>query len=299
MPCCGRVNDRVQVHPHAGWKTLRRTWRRTHRLIPGFVEPKTHILDPAQCSAADAEPRSLTRKCGDGISLWRDSVEAWRRLPSDLPEEAHGEAAARIGMVASADGCPWSRQMSTEKTPRLPPGQREIEELPVLHVGSVPTFDPAAWRLRADGEVREPRDLSYKEVRALAPVITTSDFHCVEGWSRLDCAWEGVRFSEICDLVSPTERARSVTISCDGGYTTSLPLKELLGPDVMLAWGMDGVPLTPGHGFPLRLVTPHKYAYKSAKWVRSIRFTHDHELGYWERRGYSDGADPWKEERRT
>jgi DMSO/TMAO reductase YedYZ molybdopterin-dependent catalytic subunit len=126
-----------------------------------------------------------------------------------------------------------------------------------------------------------------------------SDFHCVEGWSVLDVAWQGVRFADAADLASPTERARFATIGCDGGYTTSLPLADLMRPDVLLAWGIDGEELTPEHGFPLRLIVPHKYAYKAAKWVRWMRFTHEQELGYWEQRGYSNSADPWKEERRS
>ncbi len=185
-----------------------------------------------------------------------------------------------------------------DEKPRLPPGQHVIDHLPVLHVGRVPQFDPNTWDLRIEGEVRNARRLSYDEVRALPSVIDVSDFHCVESWSRFDCAWEGVRFAEIADLVSPTERARFVTVGCDGGYTTSLSLEEMLQPDVLLAWGLDGKPLAPQHGFPLRLVAPKKYAYKSAKWVRSIRFTHEQELGYWEERGYSSSADPWREERR-
>jgi len=186
-----------------------------------------------------------------------------------------------------------------DSKPRLPPGQRAIDRLPVLHVGEVPSFDRETWDLRIEGEVRSPRRLSYDEVRALPSVIDVSDFHCVESWSRLDCSWEGVRFSEIADLVSPTERARFVTVGCDGGYTTSLSLDEVLQPDVVLAWGLDGKPLEPQHGFPLRLVVPKKYAYKSAKWVRWIRFTHEQELGYWEERGYSNTADPWREERHS
>ena len=184
-----------------------------------------------------------------------------------------------------------------EDKPRVPPGQRETDRLPALHVGPVPAFDPGTWDFRVEGEVRSPARWSYDEFRALPSVIATSDFHCVEGWSRLDCAWEGVRFSDLCDLVSPTERARFVTVGCEGGYTTSLPLEQMLEPEVLLAWGLDGEPLAPEHGFPLRLVVPQKYAYKSAKWVRWIRFTYDQEIGYWEQRGYHNSADPWAEER--
>jgi DMSO/TMAO reductase YedYZ molybdopterin-dependent catalytic subunit len=187
--------------------------------------------------------------------------------------------------------------MEHKQRPRLPPNQQAIDDLPVLHIGRVPDFDPRTWLLDVAGEVRTPTRLSYEELRALPSVISVSDFHCVESWSRLDCAWEGVRFSDICDLVSPTQRARFVTIGCDGGYTTSLPLADAIEPDVLLAWGLDGASLDAQHGFPLRLIVPQKYAYKSAKWVRWIRFTHEQELGYWEQRGYSDSADPWREER--
>jgi DMSO/TMAO reductase YedYZ molybdopterin-dependent catalytic subunit len=181
---------------------------------------------------------------------------------------------------------------------RLPPGQHEVDHLPTLHVGPVPRSDRATWDLRIEGEVRNAKRLSYEEVRALPSVICVSDFHCVESWSKLGLAWEGVRFSDLCDLVSPTTRARFVTIGCESDYTTSLPLEDMLRPDVILAWGLDGKELSPEKGFPLRLVVPHKYAYKSAKWVRWIRFTYEQELGYWEQRGYSDSADPWTEERR-
>jgi len=187
--------------------------------------------------------------------------------------------------------------MQDTDKPKLPPGQRVIEHMPALHVGLVPPFDSETWELRVDGEVRQPRTLTYRELRALPSVIDMSDFHCVEGWSLLDLAWQGVRFADVADLVSPTDRARSVTIGCDGGYTTSLPLSDLMRPDVLLAWGIDGEDLAPEHGFPLRLVVPHKYAYKAAKWVRAITFAYEKELGYWEQRGYSDSADPWKEER--
>jgi DMSO/TMAO reductase YedYZ molybdopterin-dependent catalytic subunit len=184
-------------------------------------------------------------------------------------------------------------------TARLPPGQHEIEHFPVLHVGAVPRFDPETWDLRIEGEVRDPKRLSYRELRALPSVIDVSDFHCVEGWSLLDIAWQGVRFSDIADLVGPTERARFVIIGCEGGYATSLPIEDVVRPEVLLAWGMNGKDLAPEHGFPLRLVVPHRYAYKAAKWVRWIRFTYQQELGYWERRGYSNSADPWREERRA
>ena len=147
------------------------------------------------------------------------------------------------------------------------------------------------------GEIDSQLRLTYDQVRALPKTIDESDFHCVTSWSRLGAVWEGVRFRDLAALAGPKPEARFVTVECDGGYTTSLALEDLTQEDVLLAWGLDGQDLTPAHGFPLRLVVPKKYAYKSAKWVRKIKFTAEQELGYWERRGYSDSADPWKEER--
>ena len=189
--------------------------------------------------------------------------------------------------------------MTEDERRQLPPGQHAIEHMPALHVGSIPEFDPATWDLRVDGEVREPRTFSYDEVRSLPLVVDMSSFHCVEGWSLVDIAWEGVRFSDMAELVSPTERARFVNVGCDGQYTTSLAMEDMMQPGVLLAWGMNGRELEPEHGFPLRLVVSHKYSYKSAKWVRRIRFSCEGEIGYWEQRGYSNSADPWKEERRS
>jgi DMSO/TMAO reductase YedYZ molybdopterin-dependent catalytic subunit len=166
-------------------------------------------------------------------------------------------------------------------------------------VGAIPSFDPATWDLRVEGAVERPRRLTYAEVRGLPLTASTSDFHCVEGWSVLNCAWEGVRVAVLCDLVTPLPEGRFVTVGCDGGYTTSLSIEDVLRPDVLLAWGVDGEELDPAHGFPLRLVVPHKYVYKAAKWVRWLRFTEEKELGYWEARGYHDNADPWREERRA
>jgi len=148
-----------------------------------------------------------------------------------------------------------------------------------------------------EGLVENPVHLSYDEFLRLPKVERVSDFHCVTGWSRLDNRWEGAAFKTIADLVKPLKEARYVTVACEGDYTTSLPIKELLEPDVLLAYGFEGKPLEPVHGGPLRLVVPKKYAYKSAKWVRKLRFTKDQELGYWEKRGYSNTADPWEEDR--
>jgi len=129
--------------------------------------------------------------------------------------------------------------------------------------------------------------------------VRVSDFHCVEGWSILDNKWEGVSFKTIVGMVKPEEDAKYTVFECDDEYSTSLPLSDLLKEDVLLAYKLGDMMLEPERGGPLRLIVPQKYAYKSAMWLRKVRFTAEHELGYWEERGYSDTADPWKEDRYT
>ena len=180
---------------------------------------------------------------------------------------------------------------------RVPPNQRLTEEFPVLHVGPVPKFDRDTWNFVVEGLVENPVRLGFDEFLKLPKTVSVSDFHCVTGWSRLGNRWEGVSFKSVADMVKPLKEAKYVTVVAEGDYTTSLPLEELLDDDVLLAYGFEGKPLEPVHGGPLRLVVPKKYAYKSAKWVRKLRFTKEQELGYWEKRGYSNSADPWKEER--
>ena len=187
--------------------------------------------------------------------------------------------------------------MSRSKEEKLPPGQYQVDELPVLHVGSVPDFNQASWTFEAYGLVEKPIKLSWRDFLSLPSVRSVSDFHCVEGWSRLGNEWEGVSFRAISEMVKPRPEARFCTIECEVGYTTSLSIENLMDEDVLFAYKLDGKELSPKHGGPLRLVVPKKYAYKSGKWVRSIKFTREQELGYWENRGYSNTADPWKEER--
>lgn len=180
---------------------------------------------------------------------------------------------------------------------RLPPGQRQVKDLPVLHIGAIPPFNPATWEFSVEGLVQTPLHFSWQEFLKLPRTQSASDFHCVTGWSRLDNVWEGVLFRDIARLAQPLPQAQAVTIECYGGYYTSLPLADLMGEDVILAYRLDGVDLAPKYGGPLRLVVPAKYAYKSAKWVRLLRFTAEQEPGYWEERGYSNTADPWTEDR--
>ena len=194
-------------------------------------------------------------------------------------------------------------QKSKTKLGKLPPGQKPIKRLlrwGTDHPGitpSNPKIDLETYTLEISGEVEKPVKLRWDEVLKLPKVQSVSDFHCVEGWSVLNCKWMGVRFSGVIELVKPKETARFVTFECADGYTTSLSMTELSGEDVLLAYGLGDRPLEEGTGFPLRLVVPNKYAYKSALWVTKIRFTAKKELGYWEKLGYSDTADVWKNDR--
>jgi DMSO/TMAO reductase YedYZ molybdopterin-dependent catalytic subunit len=191
------------------------------------------------------------------------------------------------------------------KDKKLPPGQAPTKSLlrwGIDHPGitrSNPKIDLKTYTLEVSGEVENPVRLNWQEILRLPKVQSVSDFHCVEGWSVLDCKWEGVRFSQIAGLVKPKANAKFVTFECADGYTTSLSMQELSGEDVLLAYGLNDKPLEEGIGFPLRLVVPNKYAYKSALWVTEIRFTAKKELGFWEKRGYSDTADVWKNDRFT
>jgi DMSO/TMAO reductase YedYZ molybdopterin-dependent catalytic subunit len=194
--------------------------------------------------------------------------------------------------------------MSSEnKKMKLPPNQTPIRRLlkwGVDHPGIIqrnPKLDLKTYTLTINGEVKNPVTLKWDDILKLPKTASVSDFHCVEGWSVLSCKWEGVKFSEIANLAKPEPQVTSATFECADGYTTSLTLTELANEKVLLAYKLDGKNLEEGLGFPLRLVVPSKYAYKSALWVTRIRFTKKKELGFWEKRGYSDTADIWKNDR--
>lgn len=180
---------------------------------------------------------------------------------------------------------------------RVPPGQYLTDKFPVLSFGPTLRFNPAKWDFRVFGLVEEPLTFSYEQFRALPQSTEVADFHCVTTWSQLDNRWEGVKVRDLMKLVKLKPEARYVIIHCDGGYTTNLPLGDFLDDDVMLAHRHDGADLHPDHGFPLRLVVPKLYGWKSAKWVRAIEFTDVDRRGFWEVRGYHNHADPWTEER--
>jgi DMSO/TMAO reductase YedYZ molybdopterin-dependent catalytic subunit len=180
---------------------------------------------------------------------------------------------------------------------RLPPGQYLTEKWPVLHAGSVPHTDLATWDVRVDGEVDRPLSLSWDEFTALPTREITIDIHCVTRWSRFDTSFRGVHWSELAKLVGPKPSARFVVAHAEQGFTANVPLEALEDENALLAYEADGEPLAPEHGWPLRLVIPTKYFWKSAKWLRAIELRATDQPGFWERYGYSNDADYWREER--
>lgn len=179
---------------------------------------------------------------------------------------------------------------------RLPPGQRETTAFPVLSKGETPSV-PADSTLEVWGAVEDELAVSLEEFKTFGAETQRQDFHCVTGWSRFDCTFRGVPFSTLASRVGVREEATHVMFHAHDGYTTDLPLSECLHEGVLLAWEFDGEPLCGEHGGPLRVVTPHRYAYKGAKWVSGVEFLTTSERGYWENRGYSITANPWEEER--
>ncbi|AAG19482.1 MULTISPECIES: sulfite oxidase-like oxidoreductase [Halobacterium] len=180
---------------------------------------------------------------------------------------------------------------------RIPPGQRETTKFPVLSKGDTPNWDRDTWTFTVTGAVDTELSLSYDEFRALDTVTQRQDFHCVTGWSKLDCEFTGVPFPELAAAAGVTDDAVHVLFHALDGYTTNLPLADCMREEVLFTWAFDDDPLPPEHGGPLRVVTPHKYAYKGAKWVDGVEFLTEPQRGYWEKRGYSNTADPWAEDR--
>ncbi|WP_424019361.1 sulfite oxidase-like oxidoreductase [Halorientalis pallida] len=180
---------------------------------------------------------------------------------------------------------------------RLPPGQHETSDFPILSKGNTPTWDPETWTFRVSGAVDEELELSWDEFTDLPSVTQRQDFHCVTGWSRFDCEFTGVTFPELAERAGVHDDACHVMFTSLDDYTTDLPLGDCMREEVLFAYGFDGDDLPADHGGPLRVVTPHKYAYKGAKWVCGVEFLTEPERGFWEKRGYSVTADPWAEDR--
>jgi len=180
---------------------------------------------------------------------------------------------------------------------RLPPGQAATLKWPVLQYGSVPRFDPARWDFRITGLVEQPVRLTWEDFNRLPKSTVSSDFHCVTRWSRFDNHWQGVLFRDVLQLVKLKPGAAFVLVHAEQGYTANVPLADLDRDNVLFATHHDGQPLTPDHGYPLRLIVPHLYAWKSVKWVRGLEFLDHDAPGFWEQNGYHMYGDPFKEQR--
>jgi DMSO/TMAO reductase YedYZ molybdopterin-dependent catalytic subunit len=183
---------------------------------------------------------------------------------------------------------------------RVPPRQALTRKWPVLHAGTVPAFDPARWTFHVFGKVERPWEGTHAEFVAQPRVRVLADMHCVTRWSKLDNTWEGVSTRQVMSHVRPLPEARFVMVHCEHGFTTNLPLDDFLDEDCLFAWKHNGQDLEPDHGWPLRLVVPRLYAWKSAKWVRGIELMTADRPGFWEdwsHGGYHMRGDPWQEER--
>lgn len=186
----------------------------------------------------------------------------------------------------------------TRRADRIPPGQVRTRKWPVLHATTVPHINLEAWELSIRGLVDRPAHWSWQDFQALPRVKVFADFHCVTRWSRLGNLWEGVSIRTLIEQVGMQVQTRFVIAGAyDGGWTTNLPVTELLAADALLADKHDGTPLDADHGGPVRLIIPGLYAWKSAKWITTLEFTETDSPGYWEQLGYHAHGDPWTEER--
>ena len=179
---------------------------------------------------------------------------------------------------------------------RVPPGQAEVDDFPVLTYGATPRVPLAQYRVRIWGLIAT-REFDWAGLMALPQTDLECDLHCVTRWSKLDTSWRGVRVRDLLAELSVEPSATHVMAHCYGGYTTNLPLEDLLAPTSLLAHTYSGRPLERDHGGPLRLLVPHLYLWKSAKWVNGLEFMNHDRAGFWERNGYHLYGDPWKEER--
>jgi DMSO/TMAO reductase YedYZ molybdopterin-dependent catalytic subunit len=187
--------------------------------------------------------------------------------------------------------------MASSDRQGVPPGQRLVTGFPVLHAGRVAQVDRASWSLSLSGLVALGHTFGWDELLALPAAQQTCDIHCVTGWTKLGTKWKGVRVSHLVENLEVLPEARHVVAHAAGGWTTNLPLDELLRDDVLVAYEYNGLPISAEHGGPVRLLVPSLYFWKSAKWLLGIEFTADQRLGYWEVRGYHALGDPWLEQR--
>jgi len=203
--------------------------------------------------------------------------------------------------VAMPDQSKRARIISsdTQRGRRVPPGQSETKKWPVLHYGDVPRIDLKRWDFRIMGAVESEWRCGWEEFRELPWVDVQCDIHCVTRWSRLNNVFSGPSTRTVLEKVKVKPEGKFVLVHCEQGFTTNLPLSEFLGDDCLFAIEHDGKPLEPDHGWPVRLVVPRLYFWKSAKWVRGIEILDQDVAGFWEQNGYHMHGDPWTEERHS
>jgi DMSO/TMAO reductase YedYZ molybdopterin-dependent catalytic subunit len=200
-------------------------------------------------------------------------------------------------MAMATRGFFGGRRIPEELAARLPPGQHVEEGFPVLTAGPTPHIPLEEWSFTVEGLVREPRTWNWEDAHALPGSQFDGDIHCVTRWSKFNVNFSGVSVDTLLDLVGVDEAATHVLAYCHEGYTTNLPLADLRGGRAWIAWEFGGSPLAPEHGGPARLLVPHLYFWKSAKWIKGLRLLDHDEPGFWEQYGYHDYGDPWKEQR--
>ncbi|HSH37946.1 MAG TPA: sulfite oxidase-like oxidoreductase [Chthoniobacterales bacterium] len=197
----------------------------------------------------------------------------------------------------------FARKMAGKARPaarsenRLPPGQHLTPGFPVLDLGIRPEIPLDQWRLDVGGLVESPKTFTWDEFNAIATFEDVSDFHCVTTWSKFDVKWCGIAFFTLAEIVRPRPDAKHVLFGSYDGYTTNVRIEDVMDDDVLIATHYDDKPLTREHGGPARVIIPKLYAWKGAKFIRSLEFSAEDKLGFWEVRGYSNTADPWTEDR--
>jgi DMSO/TMAO reductase YedYZ molybdopterin-dependent catalytic subunit len=200
-----------------------------------------------------------------------------------------------MGSEFVSRGFQGRRRQPAEVAGRIPPGQYLTDDFPVLSAGPTPRTPLDQWDLQIDGEIEQPHRWSWDEFLALPRETITVDIHCVTKWSKLDTVWEGISLDTLLAGAKPT--ARFLIVNCDGGYTTNLPIADVTGGKAWIAFNYDGQTLDPEHGGPARLLVPHLYFWKSAKWIRRLTLAADDKRGFWEVLGYHNFGDPWREQR--
>jgi DMSO/TMAO reductase YedYZ molybdopterin-dependent catalytic subunit len=231
---------------------------------------------------SDTDPRSQAAPAGNSPS------GPGERLPA-TPRETDGHQPAEL-----ADTSP-----AASSQPDLPPGQYIPRTLPVLHYGPVPAFNPETWDLRIFGATESGAQarLRWNDVAALPVSELAADFHCVTKFTVPDIRWAGVLALDLISRFPPAPAATHVMVWADFGYSANVRMGDFVAETTILATHRDGEPLAPEHGYPLRLVVPHLYGWKSVKWVRAIEYLTADRRGFWEERGYHNVADPWREQR--